>query len=254
MAKRFIDTKMWDKAWFRRLTPQTKLIWIYLLTRCDHAGIWDADWEAAEFFIGDKVNYKRLPKIITDKMQEIDGGNQYYIPSFIEFQYGELRENSKPHLSVLKRLKDKGLLTLKYKEKDKVKDKTKVKDKKIREKEFSNNVKKKAVEVKNISDEQINNFIYYWTESNEGGKKMKFEMQKTFDIKRRLLKWRDNNIEWGKTGKKVNDAFESKFKKLSSGQGFNAYCSKCGAREFPNKFQLKEGSSCCRVEYVPKRF
>ena len=253
MAKRFIDTKMWDKAWFRRLTPKTKLIWIYLLTRCDHAGIWDADWEAAEFFIGDKVNYRRLPKIITDKMQEIDGGSQYYIPSFIEFQYGELRENSKPHLSVLKRLKDKGLLTLKYKEKDKVKDKTKVKDKKIREKEFSDNVKKKAVEVKNISDEQINNFIYYWTESNEGGKKMKFEMQKTFDIKRRLLKWRDNNIEWGKTGKKLNDPFESKFKKLSSGQGFNAYCSKCGAREFPNKFQLKEGSSCCRVEYAPER-
>ena len=170
MAKRFIDTKMWDKAWFRRLTPQTKLIWIYLLTRCDHAGIWDADWEAAEFFIGDKVNYRRLPKIITDKMQEIDGGNQYYIPSFIEFQYGELRENSKPHLSVLKRLKDKGLLTLKDKEKDKVKDKTKAKDKKIREKKFSDNVKKKSVEVKNISDEQINNFIYYWTESNEGGK------------------------------------------------------------------------------------
>ena len=253
MAKRFIDTKIWDKAWFRRLTPKTKLIWVYLLTRCDHAGIWDADWEAAEFFIGDKVNYRRLPKIITDKMQEIDGGNQYYIPSFIEFQYGELRENSKPHLSVLKRLKDKGLLTLKYKEKDKVKDKTKVKDKKIREKEFSDNVKKKAVEVKNISDEQINNFIYYWTESNEGGKKMKFEMQKTFDIKRRLLKWRDNNIEWGKTGKKLNDPFESKFKKLLSGQGFNAYCSKCGAREFPNKFQLKEGSSCCRVEYVPER-
>ena len=253
MAKRFIDTKMWDKARVRRLTPQTKLIWIYLLTRCDHAGIWDADWEAAEFFIGDKVNYRRLPKIITDKMQEIDGGNQYYIPSFIEFQYGELRENSKPHLSVLKRLKDKGLLTLKDKEKDKVKDKTKAKDKKIREKKFSDNVKKKSVEVKNISDEQINNFIYYWTESNEGGKKMKFEMQKTFDIKRRLLKWRDNNIEWGKTGKKVNDPFESKFKKLSSGQGFNAYCSKCGAREFPNKFQLKEGSSCCRVEYVPER-
>ena len=253
MAKRFIDTKIWDKAWFRRLSPQTKLIWIYLLTRCDHAGIWDADWEAAEFFIGDKVNYRRLPQVITDKMKEIDGGNQYYIPSFIEFQYGELRENSKPHLSVLKRLKDKGLLTLKYKDKVKVSNKEENKDKEFREKKFSENVKKKAVEVENISDEQINNFIYYWTESNEGGKKMKFEMQKTFDIKRRLIKWRDNNIEWGKTGKKGNDSFESKFKKLSSGQGFNAYCSKCGAREFPNKFQLKEGSSCCRVEYVAER-
>ena len=61
MAKRFIDTKIWDKAWFRKLTPKNKLIWIYLLTRCDHAGIWDADWEAAEFFIGEWVGYDELP-------------------------------------------------------------------------------------------------------------------------------------------------------------------------------------------------
>jgi hypothetical protein len=167
--------------------------------------------------IGEWVDYDSLPDVIKNKMKYIQGEDQYYIPSFIEFQYGELRENSKPHLSVLKRLKDKGLHrvshTLKDKDKDKVKDKVKVKDKESREKEFSDIVKKKAVKVENLSDEQINNFIYYWTESNEGGKKMKFEMQKTFDIKRRLVKWRDNNIEWGKTGKKANDSFESKFKK-----------------------------------------
>ena len=28
MAKRFIDTKIWDKAWFRKLSPDNKLIWI----------------------------------------------------------------------------------------------------------------------------------------------------------------------------------------------------------------------------------
>ena len=59
-----------------------------------------------------------------------------------------MKENSKPHLSVLKRLKDKGLHrvshTLKDKDKDKVKDKVKVKDKEIREKEFSDIVKKKS--------------------------------------------------------------------------------------------------------------
>lgn len=253
MAKRFIDTKMWDKAWFRKLTPQTKLIWIYLLTRCDHAGIWDADWEAAEFFIGDKVNYRRLPKVITDKMQEIDGGNQYYIPSFIEFQYGELRENSKPHLSVLKRLKDKGLYRVSCTLKEKEEEEDKYKDKESRETKFFNLVKKKALEVENISEKQIENFIYYWTESNEGGRKMRFEMQKTFDIKRRLIKWRDNNIEWGKTGKKVKETFESKFKKTPTDL-YIAFCSKCGKKEMPNnKWQLREGSSCCRVEYASER-
>ena len=255
MAKRFIDTKMWDKAWFRRLTPQTKLIWIYLLTRCDHAGIWDADWEAAEFFIGDKVNYRRLPSVITDKMKEIENGKQYFIPSFVDFQYGELKENSKPHMSVIKRLKEKGLISVSDTLKDKYKESIKVKDKTIRELEFQketwtiNNTEMKPV----MQVEQVENFISYWTESNKNGKKMKFEMQKTFDIKRRLIKWRDNNIEWSKTGKANIKPFESKFKKTPTNL-YIAFCTKCGKKEMPNnKWQLKEGSSCCRVEYTPEK-
>ena len=141
MAKRFIDTKMWDKAWFRRLTPKYKAVWLYLLTRCDHAGIWDADWEAAEFLIGEAVNYNELPGAIKEKMQSIQGDDQYFIPSFVEFQYGELKENSKPHLSVIKRLEEKGLDTLKAKYKDKEEDKNKKKDKEKRELEFIESVK-----------------------------------------------------------------------------------------------------------------
>ena len=35
--------------------------------------------------------------------------------------------------------------------------------------------------------------------------------------------------------------------------GFIAYCSKCGNKEFPeNNFQIKEGSYCCKVEYLPE--
>jgi hypothetical protein len=41
MAKRFIDTNIWNKAWFRKLDTNSKLIWIYILTKCDHAGIFD---------------------------------------------------------------------------------------------------------------------------------------------------------------------------------------------------------------------
>ena len=68
MAKRFIDTKIWDKAWFRKLSTKNKLVWIYLLGKCDHAGIWDADWELAEFIIGETITYDELPDVIKDKM------------------------------------------------------------------------------------------------------------------------------------------------------------------------------------------
>ena len=254
MAKRFIDTKMWDKAWFRKLTPETKLIWLYLLTRCDHAGIWDADWEAAEFFIGSPVNYRRLPKVITDKMYEMDGGNQYFIHSFIEFQYGKLSEKSKPHQSVIKRLEEKGLITVfdnvytvkdkdKEKEKPKVKTKTKKKDK---EAEFARKSFIIAQELK-VTDEMLKDFVNYWTESNEGGIKMKFEMQKTFDIKRRLQRWHKN--DFGNNQKpKVQ---ETNFKKLETGY-YKAYCSKCGGDLYPTYQGLKD-SSCCGVEMVAKK-
>ena len=266
MAKRFIDTKIWDKAWFRKLTTKNKLLWIYILTKCDHAGIWDADWEAAEFFIGEAVTFDDLPEIIQNKMSYIQGEDQYYVPSFIEFQYGVLKENSKPHLSVIKRLDEKGLLkgidtlknkniTLKEKEKeqykDKVKDKDKKKDKEKREQVFKNQSLKIGKDI-NAGENQVDSFIDYWTESNENGRKMRFEMQKTFDIKRRLSKWLKNDREWN-IKKAPLQTIESKFEKVKSNLYFKAWCSKCGKKEMPsNKFDLQKGSSCCAVDYVNK--
>ena len=183
MAKRFIDTKIWDKAWFRRLTPKNKLFWIYLLTKCDHAGIWDADWEAAEFLIGEWVNYDELPPEITDKMEYIKGDDQYFIPKFVEFQYGVLKANSKPHLSVIKRLTDKDLMkgiesvSITLKDKDKAKDKLKVKE---REQIFIDYCKQFYKKYK-ISDIMLVEFVNYWTEMSPDGLKMRFEMEKVFD-------------------------------------------------------------------------
>ena len=44
----------------------------------------------------------------------------------------------------------------------------------------------------------LDDFADYWTESNPKGKKLKFELQKTFDIARRLKKWRSNNFSTSK--------------------------------------------------------
>ena len=45
--------------------------------------------------------------------------------------------------------------------------------------------------------EMIESFCDYWTESKTNGKKMLFEMQKTFDISRRLKTWNKRNISNG---------------------------------------------------------
>ena len=204
MAKRFIDTKLWDKAWFRKLDPKSKLVWIYIVTRCDHAGVWDCDWEAASFFIGQDVNPNELPDSVVNKMitieKESDQETQYFIPSFIEYQYGVLRQNSKPHLSVIKRLTEKGLIKHLDKSIFSLKDKDKEEDKSIdkREEKFKDNVKEVGSK-KGYDSQMINDFILYWSERDRSNKRMRYEKQVVFDISRRLSTWnsRDFNKKKG---------------------------------------------------------
>ncbi len=50
----------------------------------------------------------------------------------------------------------------------------------------------------NILKEEVQKFILYWTEKNPNGKKEKWEMQSTFDVKRRLASWLKNTEKWDK--------------------------------------------------------
>jgi hypothetical protein len=61
----------------------------------------------------------------------------------------------------------------------------------IRETEFKNSLQPFLEE---FGSDVLNNFYLYWTEKKPKGKKMLFEMQKTFDIKRRLDRWSKNNF------------------------------------------------------------
>tara|TARA_R110000787_G_scaffold70091_1_gene155805 strand:- start:9600 stop:10253 length:654 start_codon:yes stop_codon:yes gene_type:complete len=45
----------------------------------------------------------------------------------------------------------------------------------------------------NFTNTICNDFILYWTEKNKSETKMKFELERTFDIKRRLLRWEKND-------------------------------------------------------------
>ena len=39
MAKRFIDTEIFNDDWFMELSKDAKLFYIFYITNCDHAGI-----------------------------------------------------------------------------------------------------------------------------------------------------------------------------------------------------------------------
>tara|TARA_R110000796_G_scaffold16616_2_gene51813 strand:- start:422 stop:1162 length:741 start_codon:yes stop_codon:yes gene_type:complete len=54
-------------------------------------------------------------------------------------------------------------------------------------------------------DNLIEEFVDYWTETKPQGKKMLFEMQKTFQIKLRLKKWYANSLKFN-NGKTFNNS------------------------------------------------
>jgi len=66
----------------------------------------------------------------------------------------------------------------------------------IRRKEFE-----EIVYSSNYTTEMCNDFINYWTECNRSGNKMKYEMQKTFDVSRRLSRWAKNEKKWSNKSK-----------------------------------------------------
>lgn len=81
---------------------------------------------------------------------------------------------------------------------DNVKDTVNVKDKDIMENRSTAFYQKLVPYLTDYSKDIIRDFFDYWTEHNEGGKKMRFELAKNnpFNIKRRLGTWKKKQNEF----------------------------------------------------------
>lgn len=108
MSKRFTDTTIWDKPWFRMLDPCDKCAIRYIFDKCDNVGVWIPDYDAANFFIGAEINWASLPEKVNGNIKILPN-KKWYLPDFCDFQYGELKENNAPHRSYLALLQKHGL-------------------------------------------------------------------------------------------------------------------------------------------------
>ena len=99
MAKRFIDTSLFNKRWFREFPPKMKLFYLYMLTQCDHAGMYDVDLELASFQTGMPVKQEDVDEYLKDHI-EIIKEDKWFLRKFVDFQYGILNQNVKAHASV----------------------------------------------------------------------------------------------------------------------------------------------------------
>ena len=188
MAKRFMDTDLWNKKWFRELPVRLKIVWFYLINKCNHAGIWECDIDLLSFQIGENYTLKEILEAFGDNLKEI-GDNKIFITKFCSYQYGlPLNPNVKVHQSVIKLLNKHSI------ELDKssvsVENKTiSVKDKK---EEFAKRVEKEVFDMQ-IDPNMIKEFIEYWTEHNDGGRVLRYEQQSIFNVRKRMSTWVKNS-------------------------------------------------------------
>lgn len=94
----------------RGLSTPYKLLWIYILQDCNHAGIWEVDFETAQLKIGSKITKETAMKNFAGKIFEISGGEKWFIPDFISFQYGQLSMSNRAHIGIIQLLKKYDLL------------------------------------------------------------------------------------------------------------------------------------------------
>lgn len=130
--KRFTETEKWRDPWFRKLPPTLKLGYLYLLDSVDNAGVWDPDYEAADFTVGTPVSWTELMDAMGPRIEVLENG-KWHLTKFVDYQFGQLSEACKPHAQVLRLMSQhgikrapkgypKGIHTLKDKDKDKDKD------------------------------------------------------------------------------------------------------------------------------------
>jgi hypothetical protein len=109
--KRQTVTDKWGDPWFMNLSPQSKLLWLYLLDNCDYVGIYEYNEVLLRVQIGftDKVDVKKHFSDLGDKIEWFEGSKKLWVKNFIRVQYGELeREASEKvssiHVTVLREL------------------------------------------------------------------------------------------------------------------------------------------------------
>ena len=55
-----------------------------------------------------------------------------------------------------------------------------------------------VLQVDDVADDIKKEFCNYWTEPNHSNTKLKFEMEKTWDLEKRLKRWINNSKKWDK--------------------------------------------------------
>jgi len=108
MPKRFTDKNKWDDEWYSILDNDCKIVWEYLLDRCDHAGVGKVNLRMINFCCNVTWDNEKLEQIFISRI--LFEEKFYFIVNYLKFQYPKGLNSKKPAIvSVRNILNEKGL-------------------------------------------------------------------------------------------------------------------------------------------------
>ena len=87
MAKRFSETDKWQDEWFSELKPFNKLIFLFLVDRCDNAGFFEINARLSSFLIGITIEqFEQGLAGLNKCLIKSNDGKKIWLKNFIQHQ------------------------------------------------------------------------------------------------------------------------------------------------------------------------
>ena len=106
MAKRLTDSRKWDDDWFLGLPSHYKLLWLYMLDKCDHAGFFKPNLKLANFCMDFEFKEEEIFKCFGNRIEVVN--DRWFLVKFIKFQYSYLTPKNNMYKPVTKLLQENG--------------------------------------------------------------------------------------------------------------------------------------------------
>ncbi|MBS3945291.1 MAG: hypothetical protein KGZ42_07330 [Melioribacter sp.] len=86
MAKRFIDSNLFQKDWFLELEPKYQILYVYMFTHCDVAGVFDPNLKTLSKLFNTEYNEEET--LFNFKNQLVRVRDKWLLTGFLKHQYG----------------------------------------------------------------------------------------------------------------------------------------------------------------------
>ena len=97
MARRFTDKNKWEDEWYLSLDNDCRMVWEYLLDRCDHAGVFKKNMRMINFCCCVMWDAEKLESVFDGRI--VDRETFYFIPKYLKFQYPKGLNSQKPAIT-----------------------------------------------------------------------------------------------------------------------------------------------------------